>query len=101
MAKKTYKVVGPYAVYGTAPGETVRLDLSPGEEQLHLEAGTLEIGKGEDDKAEKVPCPACVEQKLSRPPKFDDLEDLRQHYADKHPALVAPDELPEPAEKEE
>jgi len=101
MAKKTYRVSGAYPVYGNAPGESVRLDLSPDEERMHLEAGTLEIGKGDDEKPEKVPCPACVEQEMSRPPKFDDLDDLRKHYADKHPALVAPDELPEPAEKEE
>lgn len=99
MAK--YKVSGPFSVLGKQPGETITQ--IPDEINLDalLEAGALELATGDDEKPEKVPCPACVEQKLKQPPKFEALDDLQKHYADKHPALVAPEILPEPAGKEE
>jgi hypothetical protein len=99
--KKTYVVAGQQPVYGHAPGDSFSADLDPDIEALHLQSGTLELGKGEENDPVKVPCPACVEQELARPPKFDDLSKLQKHYADKHPALVVPDDLPAPAEKEE
>lgn len=97
--KKQYRVAGPYSVLGHAPGESFAAELAHGEESIHLEAGTLELDGSE--KPVKVKCPACVNEKVSRPKQFTDLDELRQHYADKHPALEPPDELPEPAEKEE
>lgn len=91
--KKQYRVAGPYSVLGHAPGESFTAELDPEAEAIHLEGGTLEIDKDGSEKPQKVPCPACVEQKLKRPPTFDDLDGLQKHYADKHPALEAPDDL--------
>lgn len=101
--KKSYTVSGPFAVLDHAPGETFTAELPPEiNEQALLDSGALTIGKNEETQSEKVACPACVEQELVRPPKFDDLSKLQKHYADKHPALVAPDALPATAaEKEE
>lgn len=36
------------------------------------------------------PCPACKQEGLKRVPKFDNLNDLREHYIDKHPAYAPP-----------
>lgn len=105
MAKKTYKVVGAFPVLGeNRPGSTFTAELDPEQERFMLETGQLEIQKGKGDKAdapEKVPCPACVEQGLKQPPKFDELDGLLDHYAEKHPALVPPAELPTAAGEEE
>lgn len=101
-----YKVAGPFSVLGKAPGETVNEADIP--EGINLEAllagGSLEVASGssgEEEAPAKVACPACVEQELARPPKFDDLAKLKAHYADKHPALVAPETMPAEPEKED
>jgi hypothetical protein len=96
-----YKVAGPFDVLGHKPGETITQIPDEINVEALLASGAITPADGEDEAPEKVPCPACVEQELARPPKFDDLEKLQKHYADKHPALVAPDSLPEPAGKEE
>jgi hypothetical protein len=90
---KGYKVAGPFPVLGHQPGEVFEHDFDPAIEALHLEGGTLELDDGSSAPAEKVPCPRCVEEGSKRPPKFDDVAALQKHYADKHPALVAPDSL--------
>jgi len=41
---------------------------------------------------EPVPCPACVELGLKRPPQFKSVEEARDHYADKHAGLEPPGE---------
>lgn len=41
---------------------------------------------------EPVACPACVEQGLKKPPKYESIEELRDHYADKHAGLEPPGE---------
>jgi hypothetical protein len=89
--KKGYTVAGPYPVLGHQPGESFVDELDPAIEALHLESGVLALDKGKDAPApDKVPCPACKEQKLKSPPKFDDIAALQEHYADKHPALEPP-----------
>lgn len=100
MAKKSYTVVGTAETLGHKPGETFSADLTADQESFYIDGGHLAVGT-DQEAPDKVPCPACVEQGLARPPKFDDPSKLEKHYADKHPALVAPDSLPEPAGKEE
>jgi len=39
-----------------------------------------------------VPCPACVEQGNKRPPRFESVEKLREHYVEKHAGLEPPRE---------
>jgi hypothetical protein len=51
-----------------------------------VEFGTLKVLSG----AEKLDCPACVEQKAKRPYKFSSDQELRDHYADKHAGLEPP-----------
>ena len=52
------------------------------------------------DSVEGSPCPACVEQGVKKPPKFDTLEQIHEHYADKHAGLVPPSEDDLDLEKE-
>lgn len=106
MARKTYTVVGAFPVQGSEgdhrPGSTFTDELEPEREEFMLATGQLQVGKGEKvEPPAKVPCPACVEQGLKQPPTFDDLGELQQHYADKHPALLAPDTLPAAADQKE
>jgi hypothetical protein len=92
---KAYQVVGPSAVAGHEAGAIVQEKDLP--EGLNVDAllagGLLAEPKGKaakkGGKAEKTPCPACAEQ-MKRPPKFETDEELREHYAEKHPALAAP-----------
>jgi hypothetical protein len=44
------------------------------------------------DEVEPVTCPACVEQGSKRPPRFESVEALHEHYADKHGGLMPPSE---------
>ena len=44
------------------------------------------------DSVEGSACPACVEQEVKRPPKFDTIADMESHYAEKHAGLVPPTE---------
>lgn len=105
MAKSEtqYTVVGAFPVLdeGHRPGSTFTANIDPELEAFLIDTGMIEKGKGAGDAAAptKVPCPACVEQGVSRVPKFDDIAGLSKHYADKHPALVPPDELPTAGEE--
>lgn len=104
MAKKEYTVTGPFPVLDHDPGKAFKAEIEPEHEAYLLKQGLLKRGgtsaDGEDAAPEKVPCPACVEYGLKQPPKFDDLGALQDHYAEKHPALVAPTELPAPGEED-
>lgn len=98
MAKRRYVVNGPFERYDTKPGETVTLDEDAPDVVLNVEIGALTLAteaEEESTEPEKEPCPRCVEEGMKRPPKFEAVEDLREHYADKHPGLVAPTSLRE------
>lgn len=104
MAKKTYTVAGPFPVFDHPPGETFSEEIPPEQEAALLANGNLVLGEAKDtaaEKAAKVPCPACVEQELKQPPKFDDVAKLRKHYAERHAGLEPPQSLPDATQKEE
>ena len=44
------------------------------------------------DSVEDSACPACIEQGMKRPPKFGTMQELHDHYEEKHPGLVLPTE---------
>ena len=44
------------------------------------------------DNVEDSACPACIEQGMKRPPKFGTMQELHDHYEEKHPGLVLPTE---------
>jgi hypothetical protein len=97
-------VIGPFPVRETAVGEKFVADSGDEETGFWLDQGLVELvgaKDAEETEPEKVPCPACVEQDMQRPPKFDSPDELKAHYAEKHPALVAPDSLPAPEREEE
>lgn len=41
LGKTEYKVVGPHAVFGAKPGDTVTLDLTAEQEAFYVNAGHL------------------------------------------------------------
>lgn len=100
-----YKVIGELPVLDYKPGETFSEAEVPSGVNLPilLMTGMIEkyVGADGEGAPQKVACPACVEQKVSRPPKFDELADLQKHYANKHPALVAPETMPAEPGKEQ
>ncbi len=53
------------------------------------------------DSVEGSACPACAEQGMKRPPKFDTLEQMHEHYAEKHAGLIPPAEDDLDLEEEE
>ena len=85
--KPMYKV--RYAVAGHKKGDVVRAsDLPAGVNVPALvDSQILTL-----DSVEGSACPACGEQGMKRPPKFDTLEEMHEHYSDKHPGLVPPTE---------
>lgn len=86
---RTFTVAGDYPAYGAKPGETVTLDPGDPGVQVNIAAGVLTpSGKAPE---QRMTCPSCAEQGMKRPPKFDTADGLREHYAEKHPALVVPD----------
>lgn len=89
MAKQKFSVTGPFTVYDTPPGGAVELDADDPLVQANVTAGV--IGPYEEPSApQKTPCPACVEQDMSRPTRVSSQEELAAHYGEKHPALVVP-----------
>lgn len=82
--KKKYKVVGPHSIAGHPPGDSFEAE-ELAHEQALVDGGHLEVKV-----VEKLACPACVEQGMKRPPKFDSYEELPEHYAEKHAGLVPP-----------
>lgn len=43
MAKKTYKVVGPFPTYDTEPGGTFTRELDPDHEQMLVDQGAIKV----------------------------------------------------------
>lgn len=87
---KTYKVSGPHEFLGHKPGDTFDGPL-PAEidEELAVAAGAIEAAG--DQEEEKLVCAACKTEGKKRPPSFPTLTELQTHYAEKHPALTAPE----------
>ena len=85
--KRTYKV--RYAIAGHEKGASVTdADFATGvNTQALVDGGILTV----TDTA-SVACPACVEQEMKRPFKAKSLEEMQEHYADKHVGLQPPDE---------
>jgi hypothetical protein len=85
--KRNYKV--RYALAGFDKGAVISdADLPAGTNTEALIASQILTV----DSIEPVACPACVEQEMKRPPKFETVEALRDHYREKHAGLVPPSE---------
>jgi hypothetical protein len=85
--KRNYKV--RYAVAGHDKGALVTdKDFAAGvNTQALVDGGFLTV-----EEIEPQACPACIEQGMKRPPRFEKLEELREHYAEKHAGLQPPTE---------
>jgi hypothetical protein len=85
--KRNYKV--RYAVAGHEKGALVTdKDFAAGvNTQALVDGAFLTV-----EEIEPVACPACIEQEVKRPPRFDSIEKLHEHYADKHGGLMPPSE---------
>lgn len=90
---KTYRVSGEHVVLGHKPGETFKGPLPAGiNEEALLASGAIEPDTGESkDEEERIVCPACKAEGKKRAVTFATQEELEAHYADKHPALEAPE----------
>src|SRR5438128_176449 len=97
---KTFTVAGSQPAYGAMPGEVIQLDGDDAGVALNLAAGILVEGDKRPEPV-RVPCPACSEQGMKRPPKFSAAAELGAHYAEKHPALVTPQWTDNNEDKEE
>lgn len=82
--QREYLVVGPREVMGRKRGDKFTSKRLPNEQAL-VDGGHLRIVS-----VLKEPCEACKGKKGA--PSFDNYQDLADHYAAEHPALVAPEE---------
>ena len=89
MANRKYIVTGPYTAYGTQTGDPVMLDAADPLVQANVKAGIIGLAP-DQPKVAPTTCPACIGQNVKRPPSFATGAELLAHYAEKHPALVAP-----------
>lgn len=77
--------------YGKQPGDEIDLNADDSLVRLNVVAGVLVEGKVQKVDAQKMTCPLCAEDlEMKRPPKFESVAELEEHYADKHPAFVVP-----------
>lgn len=84
MFDREYKA-GPEGYAGKKAGTVLKPEDLEADPESLAAAGHIEMGDPNPE-----PCPACKQEGLKRVPKFDNLNDLREHYIDKHPAYAPP-----------
>lgn len=93
-AGKEYTVVGPHPVLGHSTGQQFKATLVPDLELALVSGGHIVAGKAGEPAPEPEPlrCPDCEAHGTAADKKktYRDYADLADHYADQHPALVAP-----------
>jgi hypothetical protein len=82
------------AAYGQPAGTSLALDQTDPLVQLNVETGVLVEGKDAPTKTPQMTCPICGET-MKRPPRFDNPEELSDHYSDRHAGFVVPDWNPD------
>lgn len=86
----TLTVTGPHPFLGHQPGESFDRPADPeGRRQVTAAISAGVVAYDDPAPDDRMTCPACAER-IKRPPKLEAAE-LAEHYADRHPGLVAPD----------
>lgn len=85
-SEKEFVVIGPHKVMGHQTGEKFKA--------VYVHPALLGVHVKQVSKDEPLRCDVCAEHgtQKEKKAKFQDLLELREHYASAHPGLAAPTE---------